>query len=101
MHAFKSHLISSIMTNQKIDDHIPHGSATDSWLQETAEMLVTKTLMPTNSTDPVFKMHRSFLHHAFLFVDLREAIRWENGPQVVRHWKYWLPHFLAEGCTII
>ena len=84
------------MTNLKIDDHIPHGSATDSWLQETAEMLVTKTLMPTNSTDPVFKMHRSFLHHAFLYVDLREAIRWENGPQVVRHW---LPHFLAEGYT--
>ncbi len=27
--------------------------------------LVTKTLMPTNSTDPVFKMHRSFLHHAW------------------------------------
>ncbi len=51
------------MTNLKIDDHIPHGSATDSWLQETAEMLVTKTPMPTNSTDPVFK---SFLHHAFL-----------------------------------
>ncbi len=28
MHAFKNHLISSIMTNLKIDDHIPHGSAT-------------------------------------------------------------------------
>ncbi len=73
-----------------------HSSATDSWLQETAEMLVTKTLMPTDSTDPAFK---SFLHQASLYVDLREAIRWENGPQVVRHWKYWLPHFLAEGCT--
>lgn len=102
MHAFKGHLISSIMTNLKIksvDDQISH-CVTDSWLQETAEILVTKTLMPTNSTDPVFKMHRLFLHHAFLYVDLRETIRWENGPQVVRHWKYWLPHFLAEGCTI-
>ncbi len=52
--------------NSLCTPYIPHGSATDSWLQETAEMLA-KTLMPTNSTDPVFKMHRSFLHS------------WENG----------------------
>ncbi len=102
MHAFKGHLISSIMTHLKIksvDDKISH-CVTYGWLQEMAEKLVIKTLMPIqHSTDPVFKMHRSCLHHAFLYVDLSEAIRWENGSQVVRHWKYWLPHFLAEGCT--
>ena len=40
-----------------------------------------------------------FLHIAYLYVDLREAIRWENGPQIVRHWKWWLPRFLATGHT--
>ena len=49
--------------------------------------------MPSNSTDPVYKMHRSFLHLAYLYIDLREA------QQIVRHWKLWLPHFLAEGFT--
>lgn len=101
VHAFKSHLISSILTHFKAkspDDPIEH-SSTESWLQETADQLVLKTLMPSNSTDPVYKMHRSFLHQAYLYIDLREAIRWENGQQIVRHWKFWLPHFLAEGFT--
>ncbi len=101
VHAFKGHLISGVLTYFKAKspaDLIEH-SATERWLQETADTLVSKTLMPSNSTDPVYKMHRSFLHHAFLYIDLREAIRWENGQQIVRHWKYWLPHFLAEGCT--
>ena len=42
---------------------------------------------------------RCFLHIAYLYVDLREAIRWENGPQIVRHWKWWLPRSLATGRT--
>lgn len=101
IHAFKGHLISSVLAHFKVtstNDPIEH-NATESWLQETAEKLVSKTLIPSNSTNPVYKMHRSFLHHAYLYIDLREAIRWENGQQIVRHWKYWLPHFLAEGCT--
>ena len=38
------------------------------------------------------------MHHAYLYVDLREAIRWENGPVIVQHWKTWIPLFLATGC---
>ena len=33
-----------------------------------------------------------------MYVDLREAIRWENGPQIIHHWKWWLPRFLVTGC---
>ena len=31
------------------------------------------------------------------YVDLRHAIRWENGPQIVRHWKFWIPRFIGTG----
>ena len=41
---------------------------------------------------------QSFLHLAFLYVDLYNAVHWKKGPQIVRHWKYWLPQFVATGC---
>ena len=53
--------------------------------------------MPASSTDPVFEMHRTFLHIAFLYVDLRDAIRYEDGPHRVRLWKLWLPRFIGTG----
>lgn len=56
-------------------------------------------LHPVSSSDPIQQMHRSFLHVAYSYVDLRRAIRWENGPHIVRHWKWWLPRFLAAGCS--
>ena len=37
------------------------------------------------SDDPVLAFHHTFLHMAFLYVDLRNAIRWENGPRIVTH----------------
>lgn len=39
-------------------------------------------------------MHRAFL---LLYADLRHAIRHENGPHIVRHWKIWLPRFIGCG----
>ena len=35
---------------------------------------------------------------AFLYLDLRNAIRWENGPHIIRHWRIWIPHFIGTGC---
>ena len=99
VHAFRAHLTASAMTHLKIikaDEPIDHPITKD-WLHDTAERLVTHTLMPNTSTDPLYKMHRSFLHHAFLYIDLREAIRWGNGSQIIRQWKFWLPRFLAAG----
>ena len=100
VHCFKAHVIASIMSYLKIEktsDTVQH-SISKEWLEQTAETLVSATVMPSTSTDPVHNLHRSFLHLSFLYVDLREAIRWENGPHVIRHWKLWIPRFLATGC---
>lgn len=37
---------------------------------------------------------RSFM---LLYVDLRNAIRFENGPHIIRHWQQWLVYFLGCG----
>ena len=38
------------------------------------------------------------MHMAFLYLDLRTAIRWENGPHILRYWKLWIPRFIGTGC---
>lgn len=99
VHAFRAHLTAGILTHFAIKstcDPIEH-TTTKEWLVETAEKLVISLLMPQQSDDSAYNLHCAFLHHAFLYVDLREAIRWENGPQIVRHWKWWLPRFLSTG----
>ena len=99
MHVFKAHLTASICSSFKINsmtDAIPHEN-TYEWLRSAAERLVADTLMPTSSKDPVFKMHRTFLHTSFLYVDSRAAIRHENGPHIVRLRKVWLPQFIGTG----
>ena len=101
VHAFKSHLLASMLSKLKLEktsDPLDHPISL-SWLKTTAAELVAELLMPKPSDDPVHHLHKSFLHKAFLYVDLREAIRWENGPQIILHWKLWLPRFLATGRT--
>ncbi len=63
-----------------------------------AKGIVQKTIHPVSSTDPASLKHRSFLHLAFLYIDLRRAIQWENGSHTVRHWKFRLPRFIGTGC---
>ena len=100
LHTFKAHFIARIcsvlgITSPTADiDHIP----TLQWLKEKALMIVRETINPIQSTDPLYAKHRTFLHLAFLYVDLRRAIRWEDGPQIIRHWKLWLPRFIGTGC---
>lgn len=101
MHTFKAHLLTSVTSTLSVSDvaqSIPHEES-GKWLRNQAERLVKEILMPqaSESKDPVHTLHKSFLHHAFLYVDLREAIRWEHGPQIVRHWKWWLPRFVGTG----
>ena len=101
MHTFQAHLTNAIMDYFNItdpSDTIPHPCTLD-WLQQQAQTLVHKLLSPSSSSDPIQQMHKSFLHVAYSYVDLRHAIRWENGPNIIRHWKWWLPRFLATGCT--
>lgn len=65
------------------------------WLESTAKLLVADTLFPVASTDPVCLCHGTFLHTAFMYVNLRNSIRWENGPEIIRRWKWWIPRFLG------
>ena len=101
VHVFKAHLAANICNVLKLksrNDTIDHEKSFQ-WLQETAESLIEKTLVAdTTSVDSLYKMHRAFLHLGFLYLDLRNAIRWENGPQIIRHWKFWLPRFIGTGC---
>ena len=99
MHVFKAHLKASVCQLLKITaptDNIPH-LCTQQWLRDTADMIVKSAVMPMKTIDPVHSLHRTFIHLSYLYIDLREAIRWENGPQLIRHWKFWLPRFIATG----
>ena len=100
LHVFKSHLLAAICTQLHIDTPdapIAHES-TLQWLEATANSIVSQTLYPSTFTDTVYGLHRSFLHTAFLYADLRQAIRFEKREQIIRHWKWWLPRFHATGC---
>lgn len=101
IHSFKAHLTARVCTTlglHSTSDTIPHEKSL-AWLQSTAEKLVTETLMPMHipSSDTLYSMHRTFLHTGFLYVDLRHAIRYENGPHIVRLWKLWLPRLIGTG----
>ena len=89
------------MHTAKIAKYIRGNYATERWLRETAETLLADTIMPVQASDPVYALHRSFLHLGFLYYDLRNAIRWEDGPQIIQHWVLWLPRFLATGKKIM
>lgn len=100
LHTFKAHLqarICSVLGITSTNDDIEHTSSLQ-WLEETAKSIITKTIYPTHSKDPVYMRHRSFLHLAFVYVDLRRAIRWGDGAHIIRHWKMWLPRFIGTGC---
>lgn len=101
MHAFKAHYIAricSILGVSSPDQDIPHTQSTQ-WLKDKAQVIVQEAINPIRTTtDPAYMKHRSFLHLAFLYVDLRLAIQWEDGPHIIRHWKLWLPRFIGTGC---
>ena len=100
LHIFKAHLQAQICQIFKISssaDDIQH-LQTAEWLHETANTVVATALMPKEDTDdPVYNLHRNLLYQTYLYVDLREAVRWEDGPHIVRHWKLWLPQFIGTG----
>ena len=101
LHAFKGHLIASICNQLNINSAntpVPH-EASLQWLEKTAQAITKHIFYPSSCTsDGVYDMHRSFVHMGFLYFDLRNAIRFEQGEHIIRHWKLWLPRFLAAGC---
>lgn len=99
LHAFKSHMIAAICNILNVKDtscNISH-QETAQWLDEVATRIVRATIATQPSKDIVYAFHRSFVHAAFLYVDLRNAIRFEDGRHIVRHWQQWLVYFLALG----
>ena len=101
LHVFKAHFKVSIspFLNVKTSAGMSHQTSQE-WLHDIAEKIVSNVLvaMPSPSTDPVYNFHKNLLHHIYMYIDLREAIGRENGPQIAKHWKWWLPRFLAAGC---
>ena len=100
IHCFKAHLLAricSVLGLSSPADDIEH-TANVEWLKAKAKFIVQETIHPIESSDPVYSKHRAFLHLAFLYIDLRCAIRWEDGPHILRHWKLWLPRFIGTGC---
>lgn len=99
-HAFESHLTAAVCEELQIespDDDFPFEDKRE-WLESLAQSIVRNRIMPCDTlSDPILAMHRSFLYCAFLYMDLRQAIRDEEGDQIVRHWKYWLILFLATN----
>ena len=76
MHTFQAHLTTAIMdyfNTSNPSDTIAHPCNFD-WLQQQAQTLVHKLLSPSSSSDPIQQMHKSFLHVAYSYVDLRHAI---------------------------
>ena len=72
----------------------------EKWLRETARDIFDSTIAIKNPTfpevdeDEVYTYHRAFLHMGFLYCNLRDCIRYEDGPQIITMWRYWLLHLL-------
>lgn len=99
LHAFQAHLLAHIYDYFGISsstDQIPH-ECTLQWLQDKAKAIVDASLVLSETTDKVLQFSTSFMHAAFLYYDLRQAIRFEDGEHIIRHWKLWLPYFLGLG----
>lgn len=97
---FYAHLLANICQQLQISspsDPIPH-EASREWLVAIAEKLLQGSIMASQSKDPHYSMHRLFLFTAFLYHDLREAVRHEEGSHIIRQWKLWLPIFMGTKC---
>ena len=90
IHCFHAHQVLGIESTEADISH----EHTLEWLQQTATAIMLRTLAPTQSADVAYAFHRWFMRGCFLYVDLRDAIRYEDGDQVIRLWKHWLVYFL-------
>lgn len=99
-HTFKAHLLAAVYDEFGVTsahDNIPHDNSLE-WLETTARSICEKRLVPHESKDAIHALHRSFLHVAFMYIDLRNAIRNEEGPQIIRHWRHWMVLFVGMNC---
>ena len=61
-------------------------AAPQQWLREQAEIVVRQCIQvkdpsyPEDSDDEQYSFHRAFMHMGVLYVNLRTAIKYEDGP---------------------
>ena len=98
LHTFSTHVLAAICDQLHVQSPSAHDPTLE-WLEKTATSIVDNTLTPPlcASEDPVYALHRSFVATAFLYSDLQQAIRFENGPHIIHLWKMWLLRFLETG----
>ncbi len=99
LHSFQGHLTACICEHFGIEypeAEIPH-HRTEKWLKSTSASVVAASIMPTTSVVPCYAFHRSFMRFGFKYADLRDAFQFEDGPHIVRRWKYWLLCFLGSS----
>ena len=81
---------------KSLSETIPHDQSQE-WLTSTAKCIVETRVMPKTHKDQVHDLHSSFLYAGFLYVDLQNAIKFEEGEQIIRLWKHWLIYFLGTN----
>ena len=108
-HALEAHLTASLLTFLNIssvsaDISSDQSTVTELRLHQTAERFANQVISaPTDEdkkdADHMYNFHRSFLQMALLYEDLRDAIKHEDGPRTIQHWRMWLLYFLASKRT--
>lgn len=101
MHVFKAHFIAKICTFFKIqaaNDVIKHSISAE-WLAKTAEKITGEVLCPSAEKEDVNSLTSQMVQSLYMYVDLHNAIRYENGEHIIRHWRYWvLSNWEKELC---
>lgn len=92
-HVFPAHLLAQCFKHFKVSSvkaSIPH-QFNRRWLVDTSKAIIEKALLPLET--PTYQ--QSFMYTSFLYLDLRQSIRVEDGEHIIRMWRLWLPHFLG------
>ena len=74
MHAFKAHLLAATCAELGVTsapDDVPHETS-HQWLEIKARSICENRVLPCESKDSTYGLHRSFLHVAFMYTDLQK-----------------------------
>ena len=104
--ALDAHLIASLVDFLKLDDEshtLPPDELplTETRINQLVNQFVdTAIAVPTDEQQPEadhdHNFHSSFVHAALFYHDLRDAIKYEDEPGIIRQWRIWLLFFLAS-----
>ena len=93
-HVLEAHVTASLLDFLCINDEsdpltCSSQEITESWLEKTADKFTAETVACptdelTSEADHLHNFHRSFIHAALLYHDLRDAIKYEDGPGIIR-----------------